>query len=91
MTDFKRHGFKRFGCYDKVIGNRRYYMVVRGTNLITTTQFLDEKGEHGWVREEESVINFNWDVLAYDAMEDIVKGGGWRHSDDWPREEMPVW
>ena len=82
---------KRYGCYDKVIGNRRYYMAVRGTKLVTTTQFLDEKNEHGWVREEHSVIEFNWDVLAYDAMEDMVKGGDWRHSDDWPRENITAW
>lgn len=86
MTDAKR-----YGCYDKVIGNRRYYIRVRGTALVTTTQFLDEKNEHGWVFEKESVIELNWDRLAFDAMEDIVKGGGWRHSDDWPMEAITAW
>lgn len=80
---------KRYGCYDKVIGNRRYYMAVRGTKLVTTTQFLDEKNEHGWVREEESVMECRSEERAIDAM--VSAADGWRHSDDWPREVITAW
>jgi hypothetical protein len=82
---------KRYGCYDKVVGNRRFYMRVYDNKLIMTTQFLDERDENGFIRSEESVLSFYWDQLAYDAMEDFVKTGEWRHSDDWPREVITAW
>lgn len=86
MADAKRHG-----CYDKVIGNRRFYMAVRGTKLVITTQFLDEKNEHGWVREEHQTTDYGTEERALDAMVEHAAADGWRHSDDWPREVITAW
>jgi hypothetical protein len=86
MTDAKR-----YGCYDKIIGNRRYYLSVRGSTLVTTTQFLDERTEHGWVREEHHTMDYGTEARALDAMVDHADGDGWRHSDDWPREVITAW
>lgn len=82
---------KRYGSYDRVIGPRRTYMAVYGSKLVTTTQFLDQKNEHGWVREENHTIDYRTEERAIDAMVEIAQGEGWRHSSEWPVEVSTAW
>jgi hypothetical protein len=82
---------KRYGCYDKVIGNRRFYMRVYGVKLITITQFLDERDEHGLIRDEESVIDFRSEEGAINSMVAIAQAGGWTHQSEWKTEVTTAW
>jgi hypothetical protein len=83
---------KRYGCYDQINGAHRVYVVVRDTTMVTTVQYLDEKDPiTGFTKETERVMRFSTADKAWEFLLTTVNGGGWRHSDDWPREEMPVW
>jgi len=82
---------KRYGSYDKVVGNRRFYMRVYGAKLITTTQFLDEKDEHGFTRDEDSVMDYRTEERAIDAMVAHAAADGWTHSSEWKTEPITSW